>query len=419
MIIFYYMSYLLLTNELYFGNSNVIQENQNIFSKFYDAVNLESDIEKKHILVNNFITGIKKSGYPIYENDSTVILLYHGTVKTVALLGDMNDWVDKFYMQQIENTDLFYYRGNYEPDARLEYWFIINENQMPIIDPLNKFIVRNGWGEISELPMPKYNRNSLFNNYIHGEIGQFKSLKEVVLSSEFLLYNHIIHIYLPAGYSGSDKEYPVVYFQDGKDYIEFAVVPHILDNLIEDNEIEPVIAVFVTPPNLHQPKEPNRATEYGLNDDYVNFFISELVPFIDSTFRTINEPDARLVIGDSYGGLISLYIGFSHPELFEKVYSQSGYHSFNNDKIIQSINNSPMKELNIYFDTGLYESQVGAAFIPERERNFLEGNRRLKKVLETKKYQFVYFEYPEGHTWGNWRRHLIDALKYFFKGDKT
>ena len=415
MKIFYYFGYLILTSGLTIGNSKMIKEDQIIFSKFYDEVNLESNNEKKQILVDEFISEVKSNGYPIYENDSTVILLYQGDVNSVALLGDMGDWIDKFDMHQIENTNLFYYHGNYEPDARLEYWLMINENQMPIVDPLNKFIVRNGWGEISELAMPNYKRHPLFDNYIHGEIGQFENLEEVTLHSKFLDYEHLIHIYLPPGYKESDKSYPVVYFQDGKDYIEFAVVPHTLDSMIEEKVIEPVIAVFVTPPNLHQPKEPNRSTEYGLNDKYVKFFISELVPFIDWKFRTIDDADARLVVGDSYGGLISIYIGISKPELFGKVYSQSGYHSFNNDKIIKLINDSGKKELKIYFDCGLYEQQVGAAFIPESERNFLDGNRRLKKVLEAKGYQFVYLEYPEGHTWGNWRRHLIDALKYFFE----
>jgi enterochelin esterase family protein len=392
----------------------MIKEDQNIFLKFYDEVNQEKKIENKQILTDEFVSEVKITGYPIYENDTTVILLYQGNSKSVALLGDMGNWVDKIYLRQIEHTNLFFYRGNYEPHARLEYWIMLDDNQMPIIDPLNKFIVRNGWGEISELAMPNYKRHSYFDDYIHGEIEKFGNLKEVILPSIFLIYDHVIHIYLPSGYEESDNNYPVVYFQDGKDYIEFAVVPHVLDKMIEEKEIEPVIAVFITPPNLHQPKEPNRATEYGLNDEYVKFFTSELVPFIDRKFRTVDDADARLVVGDSYGGLISLYIGFSHPELFGKVYSQSGYHSFNNDKIIKLINDSEKKEINIYFDCGLYEMQVGAAFIPEGERNFLDGNRRLKKVLETKEYQFIYFEYPEGHTWGNWRRHLVNSLKYFF-----
>ena len=120
-------------------------------------------------------------------------------------------------------------------------------------------------------------------------------------------------------------------------------------------------------------------------------FGCERVTDIDSNYRTIVEPEARLVVGDSYGGLISMYIGFTNSELFGNVYSQSGYHSFNNDKIIKLINDSNKRPLKIYFDCGIYEQQVGAAFLPKEERNFLEGNRRLKSVLRTKRYDFNYF----------------------------
>ena len=152
-----------------------------------------------------------------------------------------------------------------------------------------------------------------------------------------------------------------------------------------------------------------------MNDDYVNFFVKELVPYIDNNFRTLKSPDNRLVVGASYGGLISLYIGFTNPEIFRNVYSQSGYHSFNKDSLINLINDSVMKPINIYLDVGTYELSVGANFLPENERDFLAGNRRMKEVLEKKGYDFKYFEYHEGHTWGNWRRHLINALKFFFE----
>ncbi|MCH7724230.1 MAG: esterase family protein [Bacteroidetes bacterium] len=418
MRLFNHINYIILASWLSIGASAMIKEDQNIFSEFYNAVTQKDNSTEKQILVDEFLSEVNKNGYPLYENDSKVILLYQGNVTSVAVLGDMGDWVDKLYMHRIDNTNLFYFRGNYEPDARLEYWLLLDENQNPIIDPLNNFIVRNGLGKISELAMPKYKRHPLFDNFIQGEIGRSENLDEFSLASKFLSYDHVIHVYLPPDYQESDKKYPVVYFQDGKDYIEFAVVPHILDSMIKDKLIEPVIAVFITPPNLHQPKEPNRSTEYGLNDEYVSFFVFEVVPFVDNKFRTIVDPDARLLIGDSYGGLISLYIGLLNSELFGKVYSQSGYYSFNKDEIIKLIDKSETKELRIYFDCGIYEKQVGAAFIPEEERNFLEGNRRLKKVLATKGYEFNYFEYPEGHTWGNWRRHLIDALKYFLNEDK-
>ena len=102
------------------------------------------------------------------------------------------------------------------------------------------------------------------------------------------------------------------------------------------------------------------------------------------------------------------------PEVFRDAYSQSGYHSFFDDKMLELIKNSPKKEFNLYIDIGTYERKVGASFLPGDETDFLEANRRLKKILEDKEYEFVYKEYYEGHTWGNWRRHLIDALIYFF-----
>jgi enterochelin esterase family protein len=164
---------------------------------------------------------------------------------------------------------------------------------------------------------------------------------------------------------------------------------------------------------LHQPAEPNRSTEYGMNDKYVKFFCDELVNFVDGNYSTFRLPQGRLVVGDSYAGLISLYIALSRTDVFANVYSQSGYFSFNNDRIIKLIDEHHKKQIKIYLDIGTYEEKVGADFLPSSELNFTNANRRMKQVLASKDYDFIYKEYHEGHTWGNWRRHLIDALKYF------
>ena len=369
--------------------------------------------EKKQNLADQFISSLTNN-YPYFEDDSTVVFFYQGKEDSVLLLGDMGNWVDKYKFTKILGTDLFYYRGKYEPTALLQYWLHFSDDKFPIVDPLNPYIVRNGWGKISELAMPKYQRHEYFKDFIQGEIGDFDLLKEDSIDSKYLNYKHTIHIYLPPNYESENKNYSTVYFQDGKDYIEFAIAPFILDNLIKEKRVEPIIGIFITPPNLHQPKVPNRSTEYGLNDDYVSFFVNELVPHVDKTFRTKKDANNRLVVGDSYGGLISLYISFMKPDIFGLSYSQSGYHSFQSDKLINLIRDKEKKAIRTYIDVGTYEEVVGAAFIPEAERNFTEGNRRLKQVLKEKKYDFVYIEYYAGHTWSNWRRHLIDALIHFF-----
>lgn len=389
-------------------------KNQNdVFENYLRAVNNVAGTDEKKQLTDAFLKQVGKDQYPIFENDTTYVLLYRGNKDSAGVIGDMTNWVDILWMTKIEGTDLFYYRGNAEPGARLEYWLMYGKNGFPSIDSLNQYIVLNGFGQISELAMPGYKRHEYFDNYIHGEKGSGKSLKHHNIPSEYLKYDHDIHVYLPPNYS-NDKNYPVLYLNDGYDYVEFAATPHVLDRLIKENKIEPIIAVFVTPPNRFEPKFPNRMTEYGMNDDYVKFLVDELVPFIDENYSTRQNSRGRMIEGASYGGLISFYVAFSRPEVFGNVYSQSGYHSFQKNRMINLVKESDVKDIKVYIDVGTYEEVIGANLLPDGERNFTQGNRDMKDALAEKGYDFVYKEYPEGHTWGNWRRHLIDALIHFY-----
>lgn len=191
-------------------------------------------------------------------------------------------------------------------------------------------------------------------------------------------------------------------------------MPHVLDQLIGDSLIEPLIAVFEAPPNRHLPASPNRMTQYGMNDNFVKFYTDELVPFIDSRYLAKPTSSSRLVVGASFGGLIAAYIAFQRPEIFGMAYSQSGYASFQNDRLINAFRESDRKPIRLYVDIGHFERFVGGMFLPAAETDFLAGNRRLRDALTAKNYDVVYREYPEGHTWGNWRRHLIDGLIHFF-----
>jgi enterochelin esterase-like enzyme len=97
-----------------------------------------------------------------------------------------------------------------------------------------------------------------------------------------------------------------------------------------------------------------------------------------------------------------------------QAYSQSGYFSFNNNRLLKLFDEQPAKKLKLFFDIGTYEEKVGADFLPSAELDFTDANRKMRDILLYKEYDFMYKEYHEGHTWGNWRRHLIDGLIYFF-----
>lgn len=71
----------------------------------------------------------------------------------------------------------FYYRAHFEPQARLQYWFMLGKNALPVTDPLNPYKVLNGFGPNSELAMPQYKRHPYFTEFSKGKKGTYLNLK--------------------------------------------------------------------------------------------------------------------------------------------------------------------------------------------------------------------------------------------------
>jgi enterochelin esterase family protein len=380
------------------------------FEFFLERVTKATDPDARGRLVDEYLRALT---YPVFEDETTVVLLHRARTNAVRIVGDMTDWLDSISFVRIPETDLYWFRGTYEPEARLEYVFYTSDAGAPVTDPLNQYAV-NGFVLNSELAMPRYCRHPVFDAYRDGRKGGFALLRDYTIPAGALPYPHTVHVCTPPGYDGGQDRYPCVYFQDGRDYIEYGVAPSVLRTLIESGTIPPVIGIFVTPPNLHLPQTPNRTTEYGMNPDYVTFVAQELRMWVDANFRTVCDPAARLVIGDSYGGLISATIGLRRPDVFEMAYSQSGYMSFGNDQLLRELAETEGISGRFYLDCGTYERRVGRGIVPDSEGDFLAANRKMAEYMRGRGVDLVYREYPEGHTWGNWRAHLHDALEHFF-----
>jgi len=52
---------------------------------------------------------------------------------------------------------------------------------------------------------------------------------------------------------------------------------------------------------------------------FVHFLVNELKPFVDRVYRTRPESEWTTVMGASLGGLMSLYLGWRHPDVFGRV----------------------------------------------------------------------------------------------------
>ncbi len=364
-------------------------------------------------LVEAFMQRVKATGTPVPESDTTAVFVYRGPASRVRITGDMTQWAAEIEMERIAGTDVHYYRGTYPEGARLEYLLLLDDLP-PVTDPLCRFQVLSGLGAHSEFAMPGFAYPSVFDSVRVGTPGDYERVERHLLPAGIMGYQTEIHVYVPPGYAPSSARYPAVFILDGLDYIEYAHAPAALDFLIESGAIVPVVAVFISPPNRHQAGMPNRMTEYGLNPDYAQFMADELVPFVEEHYRLTDRPSERLVAGDSYAGLASVYIPFEQPDVFGLGYSQSGYLSLQGDALIEAIRTASPKPIRLYVDIGLYERKVGQGWLPDDEIDFLAANRRFREVLLAKGYDHVYHEYPEGHTWGNWRVHLMDALEHFF-----
>ncbi len=364
---------------------------------------------ERQMEADSFYFRCEASGTPIIEQ-TRVIFIYKGEAERVFLFGDMTEWTDKREFLRLEDTDFFYLEEEYEADARLQYWFLVDNSEIPLLDRLNPNRIGNGLGLMSELTMPKYEKDPVFSSFSAGEEGSFEGLTRHFIPSGELPYGHEIHIFEPE--TSKPGPYPSVYFQDGPDYLRFAHAPEVLQKLIDGGDIPPCIAIFVTPPNLHLNKIPNRSTEYGLNDSYIRFFCDELVPFIHERYPVKNDIHSRVVVGDSYGGLASTNIALSRPDMFLRVCSQSAYYSFNGNSLINRIRETDNPGILLFFHVGTYEKKVGANFIPPEEQNFTAANMLMKEVLDHQGWEYRFMLSREGHTWGNWRGHLSRAFSY-------
>lgn len=328
---------------------------------------------------------------PFIEYDTACHFYDIGNWQTVAIAGDFNLWNPTTHLlTRIAGTNFWYLSYIFPSDTRTDYKIVRNGTNW-IIDPRNPYTSLGGFGANSELRMPMYVR-PIAVDYIqqipHG------TFKDTVFSSSFLGNSRNIKVYMPAGYSSGQQNYPVVYFHDGLEYVSLAKANNTLDYLIHNNIIRPVIGVFVPPVN--------RTDEYAgvLQDEFTNFFINELVPWVDSRFKTINEPGARAVIGASNGGNIALWLMASHPETFLKVAAHSSNVEPNITTAFQQL---PTEGKQIYIDIGKFDIEI-----------LIERVNALKQLLAEKNFNFAFLPVNDGHSWANWRDHLINALTYLF-----
>jgi enterochelin esterase-like enzyme len=242
-------------------------------------------------------------------------------------------------------------------------------------------------------------------------------------------------VYTPAAYDTHPKErYPVLYLQHGggedeSGWTRQGKVNFILDNLIAAGKAKPMIVVMANgyARRAGQPAPDLAGKSFGspemrkAMEDMMAAFEDDmtqaLIPFIDSTFRTIADRDHRAMAGLSMGGMQTFHVTFDHLDLFSYIGGFSGaanVFAMGNDKLdTKTAFNGAMA------DPAAFAKRVHLLWVgvgTNEPARMKQGIEKLHTSLDESKIQHVFYESPgTDHEWQTWRRDLNDFAPRLFQ----
>lgn len=134
-----------------------------------------------------------------------------------------------------------------------------------------------------------------------------------------------VWVYLPPDYATSGKRYPVLYMHDGQNVFDAATsyagewgVDETLDSLHVAGDPGVIVVAVDHGGRLRVPEYSPWPTRFGAGEgeQYVEFLVGTLKPWIDRSYRTLPDRLHTGIAGSSMGGLISFYAALEHPDVF-------------------------------------------------------------------------------------------------------
>jgi enterochelin esterase-like enzyme len=242
-------------------------------------------------------------------------------------------------------------------------------------------------------------------------------------------------VYLPPNYDTQTKaRYPVLYLQHGggedeTGWIRQGRANFILDNLIASGSCKPMIAVMAygyarragqSPPDLTGKPFGSPEMLKAMQDMAATFeddMTQALIPYVDSTFRTLPDRNNRAMAGLSMGGMQTFQVTLNHLDLFSYI---GGFSGAGGMLVLGDRKLDPKTDYNgVFADPAAFAKKVHLLWIgvgtvePERMR---AGIQRLHVSLNEASIQHVFYESPgTDHEWQTWRRDLKEFAPRLFQ----
>ena len=349
---------------------------------------------------------VASTEFPLVDGRD-VTFVWRGAAEQVFL----RCWISGFNtaqpLQSLDGTDLWATTIDLPPGSRIEYKFEVDAagQRHLVVDPLNPVLAHDPFGANSVCQGSGYERPSWTLPDPDVRRG---GLQNIALDSRAFGERREAGIYLPARFR-RNRRYPLLVVHDGHDYLRYADLHTVLDNLIHYLEIPPLIVALT--------QSPDRLREYAADERHAAFIAEDLLPFLGANYPLLEDRGSRAIMGASFGAVASLHTAWRMPDLFGCLLLQSGSFAFSD---IGRHNRGPvfdpvarfMNEFRedpgslsgkVYMSCGIYESLI-------------YENRSLLPRLQAQGLDVRFEEARDAHNWENWRDRLRSGLSWLFPG---
>ena len=353
--------------------------------------------------VNNFVD---RNRFPLIE-PGRVTFVYRGQAEEVNLRRWIAGLSTAQALERLEGSDLWALTMELPEKSRFEYKFEVvakGERQL-VLDDLNGVLAHDPFGANSVCQGYGYERPGWT---LHDPDSRSGTLDTLKFASNTFQDTRELEVYLPARFRRS-RAYPLLVVHDGLDYLRYADLKNVLDNLIHRLEI-PAMIVGLT-------QSPNRLVEYTGNEQHARFLSEDLLSEVAAKFPLLDDRNARGLVGASLGGVAALHAASRYPRTYGQLLLQSGSFAFSDpghhkkgpifDPVVRFVNeyrNDPFAIAEkIYMSCGMYESLI-------------DENRSLVPLLQDQGMQIFFEEARDAHNWENWRDRLRQGLTWLYPG---
>ena len=224
------------------------------------------------------------------------------------------------------------------------------------------------------------------------------------------------YVYTPPGYDTGQTRYPVLYLHHGSGENETTWTKQgkanlIMDNLIAEGKAAPMLVVmetaYATRPDATPEASPNGPPR--VPDVFEDVVIGDLIPMIDSSYRTIPDREHRAMTGTSRGASQTLQITSKHLDQFAWIgaFQCSSHRQFQRE----DLSRRRLQRCRGVQQEGAL-TMDGAGTMEERMH---QGAKAMHEALEAAGIKDVFYESPgTSHEFQTWRRDLHDFAPRLF-----